>query len=1198
MSDKTIPQLDPVVTPAATDRFGVRQAGDTEDKRETRAQVHTLEVGEHLLLPTVDEPATPTLAFGDGDTGWYERSDDDLRLSIAGLAKLRHTTTDLLSIVVGSYSIRSTTTSSRTAPTLVPNNTSPSTGLGGAGSDELSLVAGGVEMLRVVELPAVADRQVIVHPSGIIGSAATPGLAFGDGDTGWFELSDDELTLSVGGTVQQTFDVDGKLFINTITGVGPIGSIVSATPADVIIFAAGSATAGVDGGNVDIWGGYANGTGVPKGGDVRIWGGGGGGSNPEGGDVNIFGGDAPGPGGDLVLRGGNTTASGVGGPVFITGGESSSSFAPGAVNITGGEATANFTQAGGDVNITGGLSGSQDTAVGGAVTIAGGTSGATNGVGGDLNLNAGAGTGSGADGQVIVGPALSGTAAAPLLAFGDGDTGFFEDVDDRLVLSVAGIEQWEWVSDQLRGANGTGPMLQNETVSATNPTISPDQNDDNTGIGSSAFDALSLIAGGFEGLRFTELNSGVVQAPSASVAVTAFAGGGQGSATALIHSYNIITTVATAGDSVRLPAVFAVNSLVYVKNDDAAESADVFPASGDDLGAGVNTAVALAAGESLTFIGTVVDSTWTQLIVGGGAGGAFTEDGSGNVFSEAFTGTGDHNFITVDGAGAAIVAGQSGSNNMLVGENAGSDITTGSGNVGIGLSAGRAITTGGNNVAIGFLALGDAGGALDSFQNVAIGTQAMLGASIGSASNNTAINDLSLSNITDGDFNIAIGGDSCLHRVTSGQSNIGIGGQFNGRGITTGDFNIALGGFALGRLNGAITADGNIAIGQSALVQAQTTATLNTAIGHDVGANITTGGSNVLLGTGAGPTGNVSNELFINNSESDTPLIHGDFAASLLTINGDFVGVGFDAAAPAASSITGGDATAATNVGGALNFTAGDGNTTGAGGAVALIGGISGATDAAVGGAVNLTGGTSAATNGDGGDVVLTPGVGTGSGADGQVIIAPTVTGSAAAPSLAFGDGNTGFFEDADNQLHFTANGSEELLFNVSGLQAIDAAGPGFLNEAATATNPTLIPNRADIDTGIGWSSGDSVSIVCGGVQGIRFSEVSGQVMQAPETEVGMTAFATGGQGSATQIDTSWAVFSTVATLADSAKLAPIHSVGTIVTVKNDGAADMDLFPASGDDLGAGVDTAVSVVAGTAAAFVSTVLNSTWTQLF
>jgi hypothetical protein len=45
---------------------------------------------------------------------------------------------------------------------------------------------------------------------------------------------------------------------------------------------------------------------------------------------------------------------------------------------------------------------------------------------------------------------------------------------------------------------------------------------------------------------------------------------------------------------------------------------DVFPASGDDAGAGLNTAVAVAAGDFAVFMGTVADTTWTK-IAGGNA---------------------------------------------------------------------------------------------------------------------------------------------------------------------------------------------------------------------------------------------------------------------------------------------------------------------------------------------------------------------------------------------------------------------------------------------------------------------------------------------------------------------------------------------------------------------------------------------------
>ncbi len=48
-------------------------------------------------------------------------------------------------------------------------------------------------------------------------------------------------------------------------------------------------------------------------------------------------------------------------------------------------------------------------------------------------------------------------------------------------------------------------------------------------------------------------------------------------------------------------------------------------------------------------------------------------------------------------------------------------------------------------------------------------------------------------------------------------------------------------------------------------------------------------------------------------------------------------------------------------------------------------------------------------------------------------------------------------------------------------LLAADAAGPAVVNEAATSTNPTLVPDRADPDTGVGWVSADKLSLIAGG---------------------------------------------------------------------------------------------------------------------
>jgi hypothetical protein len=66
-----------------------------------------------------------------------------------------------------------------------------------------------------------AGGQVIVSPGTVTGSAATPQLAFGDGDTGFYESSDDLLTIAVGGTARWAMaDVGGERFGGTGSGGG------------------------------------------------------------------------------------------------------------------------------------------------------------------------------------------------------------------------------------------------------------------------------------------------------------------------------------------------------------------------------------------------------------------------------------------------------------------------------------------------------------------------------------------------------------------------------------------------------------------------------------------------------------------------------------------------------------------------------------------------------------------------------------------------------------------------------------------------------------------------------------------------------------------------------------------------------------------------------------------------------------------
>jgi hypothetical protein len=94
-----------------------------------------------------------------------------------------------------------------------------------------------------------------------------------------------------------------------------------------------------------------------------------------------------------------------------------------------------------------------------------------------------------------------GTASSPAVAFGDGDTGFFESGDDTLQVSFGGSAKWEFSSVLMGTSNSTRSGFINESASATNPNILPRQDDLNTGIGGPAADQLSLIAGGKEAIR-------------------------------------------------------------------------------------------------------------------------------------------------------------------------------------------------------------------------------------------------------------------------------------------------------------------------------------------------------------------------------------------------------------------------------------------------------------------------------------------------------------------------------------------------------------------------------------------------------------------------------------------------------------------------------------------------------------------------
>ena len=117
---------------------------------------------------------------------------------------------------------------------------------------------------------------------------------------------------------------------------------------------------------------------------------------------------------------------------------------------------------------------------------------------------------------------------------------------------------------------------------------------------------------------------------------------------------------------------------------------------------------------------------------------------------------------------------------------------------------------------------------------------------------------------SDGDYNTFMG-------LNAGYSN------------TEGDYNTFLGYYA-GYSN--TEGDYNTFIGNGTGVF-NTTGNRNTFIGNGTGIFNTTGYRNTFIGNGAGYSETGSNKLYIENSDSSSPLIYGEFDNDLVTINGE-----------------------------------------------------------------------------------------------------------------------------------------------------------------------------------------------------------------------------------------------------------------------------------------------------------------------
>jgi len=234
--------------------------------------------------------------------------------------------------------------------------------------------------------------------------------------------------------------------------------------------------------------------------------------------------------------------------------------------------------------------------------------------------------------------------------------------------------------------------------------------------------------------------------------------------------------------------------------------------------------------------------------------------------------------------GQSALSINTGSSNTAMGARALILNTTGVSNTANGVEALYGNNTGSNNVAIGNSALHDN---IAGSNAVAIGKSAMVysnNTTTAYDNHNVAIGFESLRGSTTpanntGNFNTAIGYQTLLNNST-GQENSAIGDQallFN----ATGRYNTATG---RSSLSSNVSGYYNTATGYAAL--GNTTGEQNTAIGATALYNNSTGSGNVAIGYNAGYNELGSNKLYIENSNSATPLIYGEFNNDIVKING------------------------------------------------------------------------------------------------------------------------------------------------------------------------------------------------------------------------------------------------------------------------------------------------------------------------
>jgi hypothetical protein len=329
-------------------------------------------------------------------------------------------------------------------------------------------------------------------------------------------------------------------------------------------------------------------------------------------------------------------------------------------------------------------------------------------------------------------------------------------------------------------------------------------------------------------------------------------------------------------------------------------------------GSGTVTSVALSGGTTgLTVSGSPITTSGTITLAGtlavanGGTGATTAANARTNLGAAADADvvklTGNQAIAGIKTFSSDIIlpssirvgAGPGGTNNLVLGNNAGASLTAGTApqgneNIAIGNFALDANTTGYYNTAVGYNALS---AITTNFRCTAIGWNAL---ALNTGDRNTAVGSNALGSTTTGTFNVAVG-NNALNANTSGGSNMAMGNAALNSN-TTGNSNTAVG---TGALFGITTTSNNVGIGENAgrfLLDGTTVATQLADcvyIGSGIKAAVNNESNSIVIGRNQNSDG--SNTTVIGNSSTaSTRIPAGTFTVSSgdAFINGKRIGRG------------------------------------------------------------------------------------------------------------------------------------------------------------------------------------------------------------------------------------------------------------------------------------------------------------------